>query len=82
MSQQDEINEINLLRKKINLLDDELSELKNLLKTKIKERQDKCPHEQFRAEDNGDYHSPGYYYNCTECGYWTNRKPDKKILYR
>ncbi len=27
------------------------------------------------AEDNGDYHRPGYYYTCKCCGFFTTYRP-------
>jgi hypothetical protein len=31
----------------------------------------------FQAEDNGDYHKPGFHYTCTRCEYFTTRLPPK-----
>lgn len=51
-------------------LEDELKKEKNML-------QSMCSHEDFWADDNGDYHKPGYYYTCKCCGYFTNYRPAK-----
>lgn len=29
----------------------------------------------YMAEDNGDYHRPGYYYTCKCCGFFTTYRP-------
>lgn len=47
---------------------------KNELKKAIVKLENICDH-QFIAENNGDYHKPGYYYTCSICKYWTNRIP-------
>ncbi len=45
--------------------------------------QKNCNHPEFYKEDDGDYHSPGYYYTCKVCGYFTRFKPNNaKIEYR
>jgi hypothetical protein len=56
------------------------------LKQTLKDLQHKleqvCSHDEFIAEDNGDYHKPGYYYICKNCNLCLIRKPqDKKITY-
>jgi hypothetical protein len=40
------------------------------------ELQSVCSHD-FIAEDDGDYHRPGYYYTCAHCNYFTRFRPEK-----
>jgi rubrerythrin len=37
--------------------------------------QKQCPHTEYEAESDSDYHRPGYIYTCKLCGYITKMKP-------
>ena len=77
-----------LLNEVVNIKDELFiaqNNMKNLQERLVKtqnELQKLCPHDEFIAEDNGDYHKPGYYYTCKFCKHFTNFRPiDKKIIY-
>ena len=50
--------------------------LEKALENTQREFQKSCTHD-FIAEDDGDYHSPGYYFTCERCNYFTRIRPDK-----
>jgi hypothetical protein len=67
----------------VKTLEEEVMELESNLKSKKKELEvaeinlrSICTHDYY-AEDNGDYHKPGWYYVCSICNHWTNYCPDK-----
>ena len=68
------------LRAKIEQTEMHLEMLKSLYDRKRLQMQMTCRHEEFMAEDNGDYHKPGYYYTCAKCGYFTNIKPSNNQI--
>ncbi len=62
------------LRKRYRQLSTEMHKIKQDLEQEEKTLQKICDHE-FVAEDDGDYHSPSYYYTCVVCDYFTRFKP-------
>lgn len=72
---------VRALEQQASSLDDTLQALKALLKREQNTLQKMCAEHghEFEAEDNGDCHSPGYYYTCKHCRYWTNIKPRSMI---
>jgi hypothetical protein len=75
-------DKINDLKEKIRVTSELLYYMKHELNTLIKTKQNNCTHDEFTGEHNGDTHSSGYYYTCTNCEYSTLYKPDaKKINY-
>lgn len=63
-------NEIHVLRTRLHTLQSEL------LKT-LKYYQEECGKQghEYVAENNGDYHNPGYYFTCKHCEHFTSRRP-------
>lgn len=69
--------------KNVKVLEEEIIKIQSNLKNKKKELElaennlrSICEHDYY-AEDNGDYHKPGWYYICSICKHWTNYRPDK-----
>jgi hypothetical protein len=50
---------------------------KHKLKIELEKLQKMCIHN-YIAEQNGDYHKPGYYYVCEKCDHFTMYNPFKK----
>lgn len=57
-----------------------LAEAREQLKAEEQLLEDLCVNigHEFYAEDNGDYHNPGYYYICKHCNFLTCQKPSSK----
>ncbi len=71
------------LQAEINELSDKLDELKKEHQCKLEIFQKSCSHEVWYADSDGDYHKPGYYYTCIECGYFKTAKPSHtELIYR
>ena len=70
-----QINNIRIMKGELLTLKEKIWILEQKIKTEEKNLQIHCPHTQFRQEDNGDFHSPGYYYTCNVCGYFSRFKP-------
>ena len=72
---------VNALESQAASLDSALQALKTLLKNERSILQKMCGEQghDFEAEDNGDYHSPGHYYTCRHCNFWTNIRPRSMI---
>ena len=62
---------------KARLLDLEwhVDDCKRELEAEVCALQKSCSHERYRAERDGDCHSPGYYYTCTHCDRTFTRRP-------
>jgi hypothetical protein len=67
----------------VKFLEGEIFEIQSNLNSKKKELEVAeinlraiCKHDYY-AEDNGDYHKPGWYYVCSICKHWTNYRPEK-----
>ena len=52
-----------------------LNELRKQYDTEVAKLREMCPHENFIATPDFDYHKPGYYYTCECCGYLQKYKP-------
>lgn len=63
-------NEIYIIRKRLQTLQAELL-------TTINCYQEECGKQghEYVAEENGDYHNPGYYFTCKRCEHFTSRRP-------
>ena len=57
-------------------LERELVKIRKNIDNAEKELKNLCPKHDFRMEDNGDYHSPGYNYICKNCSFFTNIRPN------
>lgn len=57
-----------------------LAEAREQLRDEEKRLEELCARigHDFCAEENGDYHNPGYYYVCKHCNYFTYIKPAPK----
>jgi len=69
-----EYNEVKSLEKEVNELSIKIEEKKKALNIAERNLQSVCEHNYY-AEDNGDYHKPGWYYVCSICKHWTSHRP-------
>ena len=75
--------QLEVLRQELQDAGEKYESLKKKYKEELQKFQQICTHPSFRAEDNGDYHKPGYYYTCTKCGLFLTCKPSTgNITYR
>lgn len=72
-------NRIKDLQKQLRAAETCVVTLKTMIKEETKQLQDMCEHE-FLAERDGDCHSPGWYYTCKHCAFFTTQKPKNNIL--
>lgn len=75
-----EVKEVEKLKEEIRSAEENLMKLRKILTTKVAQLQSICTHDEFTAEDNGDYHKSGYYYVCTECNILYCSKPSNSII--
>ncbi len=70
-----QIQKVKELREEYYTLCRLVDRLHQQLDKEVDSLQKQCPHEEYYREDDGDYHSSGYYYTCKVCGYFTRYKP-------
>ena len=73
---QERLDKVMKLRHVINETRTKLDELHFTYKHELEILQASCTHD-YVAEDDGDCHSPGYYYTCSICKHFTSRRPLK-----
>jgi hypothetical protein len=76
MATQQQIDSVRDLRKRLYEARDHVRMMEADLKGEEERLQSVCNHD-YVAEDNGDYHRPGYYYTCSICNHFTCFKPSK-----
>ena len=74
------MQKVDALRRKVFEMQRNLEDLRTCLKDEEKMLQDMCSHDDFWAEENGDYHRPGYYYICKCCRYLTQYRPQSYTI--
>ena len=77
---QDQLDKIGKLRCAVEALELTKKKIQMELDNEVAVLQQTCDHKEFIAEDNGDYHKPGYYYTCTCCNYFTTQRPSRGII--
>jgi hypothetical protein len=66
---------ISRLKKELLDLENACALKREELARKVVELQKVCQHDIYIAEDNGDYHNPGYCYTCKNCGLLSMGRP-------
>lgn len=69
---------LSFLKSELTQARERVTVLQGLIDKETLKIQRSCEHE-FVSEPNGDYHSPGYYYTCVKCNYWTNIRPRRQL---
>lgn len=80
-----QIQKVKELKEEYYMMYKVVDRLKTQMEEEINTLKKQCPHDEFYKEDDGDYHSPGYYYTCTVCGFFTKCRPcrpNSKVIMR